>query len=121
VLGGSPRTAAFDAPWTLERIAMDRAHLLRRLGRWAEAAEAWEAIASGTGRNAIIATIELAKLREHRLADRAAAMAAVLRGFSLIERRRRIGRPEPALEADLIRRHDRLRRRIPVQARRSIA
>jgi hypothetical protein len=121
VLGGTPRTAAFDAPWTLERIAMDRAHLLRRLGRWAEAAEAWEAIASGTGRNAIIATIELAKLREHRLADRAAAMAAVLRGFSLIERRRRIGRPEPALEADLIRRHDRLRRRIPVQARRSIA
>jgi hypothetical protein len=121
VLGGTPRTAAFDAPWTLERIAMDRAHLLRRLGRWAEAAEAWEAIALGTGRNAIIATIELAKLREHRLADRAAAMAAVLRGFSLIERRRRIGRPEPALEADLIRRHDRLRRRRSVLTWRSIA
>jgi hypothetical protein len=120
-LGSTPRTAAFDAPWTLERIAMDRAHLLRRLGRWSEAAEAWEAIALGTGRNAIIATIELAKLREHRLADRAAAMAAVLRGFSLIERRRRIGRPEPALEADLIRRHDRLRRRSAVLARRSIA
>ena len=34
---------------------------------------------------------------------------AVLRGFALIERRRRIGRPEPALEADLVRRHDRLR------------
>jgi hypothetical protein len=48
-------------------------------------------------------------------------MAAVLRGFSLIERRRRIGRPEPALEADLIRRHDRLRRRVAVVARRSIA
>jgi hypothetical protein len=121
VLGGSPRAAAFDAPWTFERITMDRAHLLRRLGRWEEAAEAWEAIAMGTGRNAIIATIELAKLREHRLADRAAAMAAVLRGFSLIERRRRIGRPEPALEADLIRRHDRLRRRGAILARRSIA
>lgn len=121
VLGGTPRTAAFDAPWTLERIAMDRAHLLRRLGRWAEAAEAWEAIALGTGRNAIVATIELAKLREHRLGDRAAAIAAVLRGFLLIERRRRIGRPEPALEADLIRRHDRLRRRGAALARRSIA
>jgi hypothetical protein len=121
LLGGTPRAAAFDAPWTLERIAMDRAHVLRRLGRWADAADAWEAIAMGTGRNAIIATIELAKLREHRLADRAAAMAAVLRGFSLIERRRRIGRPEPALEADLIRRHDRLRRRAAILARRSIA
>jgi hypothetical protein len=100
---------------------MDRAHLLRRLGRWADAAEAWEAIAMGTGRNAIIATIELAKLREHRLADRAAALAAVLRGFSLIDRRRRIGRPEPALEANLIRRHDRLRRRDAILVRRSIA
>ncbi|MEX1168573.1 MAG: ribonuclease H-like domain-containing protein [Chloroflexota bacterium] len=121
VPGGAPRTAAFDAPWTTERIAMDRAHLLRRLGRWADAAEAWEAIAMGTGRNAIIATIELAKLREHRLADRTAAMGAVLRGFALIERRRRIGRPEPALEADLVRRHERLRRRGGLVARRSIA
>ena len=121
VLGGTPRIAAFDAPWTTERIAMDRAHLLRRLGRWAQAAEAWEAIAMGTGRNAIIAAIELAKLREHRLADRTAAMGAVLRGFSLIERRRRIGRPEPALEADLIRRHDRLRRRVLAIGTRSIA
>jgi hypothetical protein len=119
--GGAPRTAAFDAPWTTERIAMDRAHLLRRLGRWTEAADAWEAIAMSTGRNAIIATIELAKLYEHRLADRPAAMAAVLRGFALIERRRRIGRPEPALEADLVRRHDRLRRRGVGMARRSIA
>ncbi len=121
VLGGTPRTAAFDAPWTRERIAMDRAHLLRRLGRWADAADAWEAIAMGTGRNAIIATIELAKLREHRLADRIAAMGAILRGFALIERRRRIGRPEPALETDLIRRHARLRRHGIAIARRSIA
>ena len=100
---------------------MDRAHLLRRLGRWTEAADAWDAIAMGTGRNAIIASIELAKLQEHRLADRPAAMAAVLRGFSLIERRRRIGRPEPRFEADLVRRHDRLRRRGAGLVRRSIA
>lgn len=111
LLGGTPRTTAFDAPWTTERIAMDRAHLLRRLGRYPEAAAAWQAIASGTGRGAVIASIELAKLNEHRLGDRSAAMTAVLHGFSLVERRRRIGRPEPALEADLIRRHDRLRAR----------
>lgn len=118
---GAPRTEAFDAPWTTDRIAMDRAHLLRRLGRYADAATAWESLAAGTGRAAIVAAIELSKLREHRLGDRPAAMAAVLRGFSLVERRRRIGRPEPALEADLIRRHDRLRRRIRLAGRRSIA
>ena len=121
VLGGTPRTAAFDAPWTTERIAIDRAHLLRRLGRHQDAAEAWDAIASGTGRGAILATIELAKLQEHRLRNRRAAMGAVLRGFSMLERRRRIGRPEPSLEADLIRRHGRLQRLAASVARRSIA
>lgn len=121
ILGGSPGAAAFDAPWTTDRIAGDRAHLLRRLGRNDEAAEAWNALAAGTGRGAILASIELAKLREHRLRDRHGAMAAVLRGFALIERRRRVGRPEPGLEADLVRRHDRLRRRGAMVARRSIA
>jgi hypothetical protein len=120
-LGGAPRTAAFEAPWTTERIAIDRAHLLRRLGRHLEAAAAWEALAAGTTRNAIIATIELAKLNEHRLGDRAAALRAVLRGFSLTERRRRLGMPEPALEADLVRRHERLLRRGALATRRSIA
>jgi hypothetical protein len=121
VPGGAPRTAAFDAPWTTERIAIDRAHLLRRLGRHQEAARAWEALAAGTGRGAIVASIELAKLLEHRLVDRSAAMAAVLRGLSLVERRRRFGRPEPVLEADLARRHARLRRRVGTVARRVVA
>lgn len=119
--GGGPRTLAMETPWTTERMAVDRAHLLRRLGRSQDAAGAWEALAAGTGRTAIQATIELAKLQEHRLRDRTAALGAVLRGFSLIERRRRLGLPEPALEADLIRRHDRLRRRIAILARRSVA
>jgi hypothetical protein len=118
---GSPRTAAFDAPWTTERIAMDRAHLLRRLGRFEDAVAAWEAVTAGTSRAAIIATIELAKLQEHRLGDRAAALRAVLRGFSLADRRRRLGMPEPALEADLMRRHERLVRRRAFAARRSVA
>jgi RNase_H superfamily len=117
----SPRTAAFDAPWTTDRIAMDRAHLLRRLGRFPEAVAAWDAVAAGTSRSAIIATMELAKLYEHRLGDRGAALRAVLRGFALIERRRRVGMPEPALEADLIRRHERLLRREALLRRRSIA
>ncbi len=120
-VGGTPRTGAFDAPWTTERIAMDRAHLLRRLGRHCDAAQAWEALAVGTGTSAILATIELAKLLEHRLDDRSAALGTVLRGLSLIERRRRIGRPEPALETDLVRRHDRLRRRGVLVVGRSIA
>lgn len=121
ILGGSPRTSAFDEPWTTERMAMDRAHLLRRVGRYVEGAAAWEAIAAGTGRTAIVASIELAKLHEHRLGDPAAAMQAVLRGFRLLKRRARLGRPEPALEADLIRRHARLRRRLGGMAGRSIA
>jgi hypothetical protein len=117
---GPHRTAAFEAPWTTERIAVDRAHLLRRLGRHLEAAAAWEALAAGTGRSALVAAIELAKLQEHRLGDRSAALGAVLRGFSLADRRRRLGRPEPALEADLVRRHERLSRR-GARTRRSIA
>jgi len=121
ILGGTPRTAAFDAPWTTERIAVDRAHLLRRLGRYRDAATAWEALAAGTGRSAILAAIELAKLHEHRLRNRDTALGAVARGVSLVERRRRIGRPEPKLEADLKRRHDRLRRHGAVVARSSMA
>ncbi len=117
----SPRNAAFDTPWTTERIAMERAHLLRRLGRFGDAVAAWEAVAAGTSRSAIIATMELAKLYEHRLGDRGAAVRAVLRGFALIERRRRVGMPEPAFEADLVRRHERLLRREAMVRRRSIA
>jgi hypothetical protein len=108
---GTPRTAAFDSPWTSERIAIDRAHLLRRIGRHADAAAAWTALAAGPSRTAIQAAIELAKLNEHRLRDHAAALDAALHGLGAIERRRRLGRPEPALEADLLRRVARLRRR----------
>ena len=110
-VGGTPRTAAFDAPWTSERIAVDRAHLLRRVGRHADAADAWLALTAGLGRTAILAAIELAKLQEHRLRDRPGALDAALRGLGSIERRRKLGRPEPRLEADLVHRVARLRRR----------
>jgi hypothetical protein len=117
----SPRSAAFDAPWTTERITAERAHVLRRLGRFAEAADAWESVAAGPSRLAIVGAIELAKLHEHRLRDRSAALAATIHGLELVERRRRIGRPEPRLEADLRRRLARLKRRSVVAARRSVA
>ena len=115
----SPRTAssgwdrrqAFERLWDLARIGADRAHLLRRLGRTGEALEAWDALACGPGRTAIVAAIEAAKLREHRLADTPGALAVVERGLALADRRRVLGMPEPALEHDLRHRQRRLRRR----------
>ena len=102
---------AFDRPWDATRIGVDRAHLLRRLGRTVEALEAWESLAHGPGRTAILAAIEAAKLREHRLADVGGALATVERGLALAERRRSLGMPEPTLEHDLRHRWRRLRRR----------
>ena len=68
----------FATPWTTERIAVERAHLLRRLGRCDDAADAWAALAAGPGRTAVVAAIELAKLREHRLRDRPGALDAAV-------------------------------------------
>ncbi|MEJ7748960.1 MAG: ribonuclease H-like domain-containing protein [Candidatus Limnocylindrales bacterium] len=110
-LAGSRRPAAFDAPWTDERIAVDRAQLLRRLGRLPEAVEAWLALGAGRGRIAVLAWVEVAKLREHRLGDLSGAIEATQRGMATAERRRRLGRPEPALEIDLARRLGRLQAR----------
>jgi hypothetical protein len=118
---GPPGRAAFHLSWSPDRITIDRAHLLRRLGRHGEAAEAWESIAVGTGRTAILAVIELAKLQEHRLRDRPAAIRTVLRGLAMVERRRQLGRPEPLLEADLRRRLHRLRHATNRAVRRSVA
>ncbi len=112
------RRQAFERRWDESRIAVDRAHLLRRLGRMAEALEAWDALACGPGRVAIVAAVEGAKLREHRLGNPAAALASSLRGLELAERRRRLGRPEPDLEADLRRRLRRLRLRLDRRAAR---
>jgi len=105
------RREAFDRPWDEIRIAVERARLLRRSGRSDEAIEAWEALACGPGRTAIVAAVEVAKLREHVKRDTTAALSATERGLSLAERRRRLGRPEPDLEHDLRHRLRRLRRR----------
>lgn len=103
---------SFGRPWDEERIAVDRAHLLRRLGRVDDALAAWDALACGPGRTALLAAIEAAKLREHRIGDPAAALATVERGLVLADRRRARGLPEPALEADLRHRWRRLRGRL---------
>ncbi len=110
------RTAQLDVPWTSERIAIDRAHLLRRIGRYPDAAEAWSALAAGPGPTAIVAAIELAKLHEHRLRDPVAALAVTQAAMAKVERRRAFGRPDPRTEADLQRRAARLRRRVAIGA-----
>jgi hypothetical protein len=116
-----PGSAPVGVAWTTERIAVDRAHLLRRLERYEAAVEAWTALAAGPGRTAIVAAVELAKIHEHRRHDRPAALAAATRGLGAIDRRRRLGRPEPALEADLLRRVARLRQRVVPTGNRSTA
>jgi hypothetical protein len=100
-----------DAPWTEERILIDRARILRRLGRFGESAATWEALAVGTGPIAAHAWVEVSKLREHRLADLPGALAAGLQAHAVIERRRRLALVDPALERGLARRLERLVRR----------
>lgn len=106
------RSARFAARWDRQRVALDRAHLLRRSRRYVESAEAWQGLAAGPGRTAIVAWIELAKLREHRLRDPHGALEATDRGLEAAQRRRRLGQLEPRLEADLRGRRERLARRL---------
>jgi hypothetical protein len=126
--GGRPaRTAAaveppplrLDSPWTEERIVIERARVLRRLGRYAEAAVAWEGLAAGIGPFAPLAWVEVAKLREHRLADVEGALVAVDRAASVVARRRALGRPDPRIERQLAHRRGRLIGRLTATARRA--
>ncbi len=114
-LGPDPgASTSWDAgtPWTDERIAAERARALRRLGRWPEAAEAWQSAAGAGGALGAIAWIEVAKLREHRLTDPRGALAATRAAWRILERSRALGRPYPRIEADLVRRAARLSARI---------
>jgi RNase_H superfamily len=106
------RAGRFADPWTAERIGVERARVLRRLGRYDDAAAAWIAIADRGGTRAILAWIEVAKLREHRLSDPAGAFEAVRAGWRHAERSRRLGRPVVRAEADLVLRGRRLRERL---------
>jgi uncharacterized protein YprB with RNaseH-like and TPR domain len=119
-IGGRPRrtswasvaTGRLDSPWTEERIAIERGRLLRRLGRFEEAVGSWLDLATGPGSIAVQAWIEVAKLREHRLADLLGALDATRRAASLAERRRRMGLGDPLVERALATRLGRLGRRM---------
>jgi RNase_H superfamily len=117
-LGGRPetwtprRSSPDVSSWSFSRIATERARLLRFLGRYAEAVDAWRVVAANGGRSAIVAWIEIAKLREHRLADLSGALEATARARALAERDRHLGRPDPALDRAIAGRADRIRRRL---------
>ena len=107
--------------WTEQRLLVERAHLLRRLDRPAEAAESWIAAAAGPGRLGALAWVEVAKLRERRLGDVAGALAAAERARAAAERRRGLGLPEPRLELAIAARLARLRSRVARGPRASAA
>ena len=97
-----------DAPWTETRMLVERARLLRRLGRFREAEQAWTSIAASRGTVGALAWVEVAKLREHRLGDLAGAMEAAAAAMRLAERQAWLGRPLARLEMSLAHRLARL-------------
>lgn len=107
-----PQGDRLGDPWTVDRIARERGHMLRRLGRFDDAVEAFIALAASGGRVGVAACIEAAKLREHRLGDVRGAFEAVRAGWRHAERSRAVGRPLPRYEQDLVRRGQRLRQRL---------
>lgn len=105
-------SARRDAPWTETRMLADRARLLRRLGRYGDSEAAWLALAAGRGTIGTLAWIEVAKLREHRLADLAGAVEAATAALRLAERQAWLGRPLVRVETALARRLARLGARV---------
>jgi RNase_H superfamily len=98
-------------PARLELI-VERARLLRRLGRHREALEAWQDVAHAGGPNAAVAWIEVAKCLEHREHDPAGALSACASADHLAQRSRFLGQPLRTIEADLGRRRLRLSRQV---------
>ena len=97
-----------DAPWTETRMLAERARLLRRLGRFAEAEIAWASLAATRGTIGALAWVEVAKLREHRLGDPLGAIEAATAALRLAERQAWLGRPLARLESSLAHRLARL-------------
>jgi uncharacterized protein YprB with RNaseH-like and TPR domain len=106
-----PAGAAFGSEWTAARLLVERARLLRRLGRVDEALAAWEGVAAEGDQHGAHAWIEIAKLHEHVRRDLAGALDAALRARAILERGRTLGRPAPRLEREIGHRIGRLRRR----------
>jgi tetratricopeptide (TPR) repeat protein len=101
-----------DAPWTETRMLVERAQLLRRLGRFRDAEAAWIALAASRGTVGTLAWVEVAKLREHRLGDLPGALDAATAALRLAERQAWLGRPLVLLEVALGRRLARLGARV---------
>jgi hypothetical protein len=97
-----------DAPWTETRMLAERARLLRRVGRFAEAEVAWTALAATRGTVGALAWEEVAKLREHRLRDVPGAIEAATAALRLAERQAWLGKPLARLESSLAHRLARL-------------
>jgi uncharacterized protein YprB with RNaseH-like and TPR domain len=93
------------------RLSAERARLLRRMGRRGEAHAAWLEIAMRGGPGAALAWLHVARHREHRERDVAGALAACQEAAVVAERARLWDRPMLAIEADLMRRMARLRRK----------
>lgn len=108
-----------DSGWTALRLIADRARLLRRLGRYADAEAAWIDVADAGGTLGALAWVEIAKLREHRSGDLDAALAATHAALRHVERSRLGGPVAGRLERELARRATRLRSRIGRRAARS--
>jgi uncharacterized protein len=98
-----------------EALLVQRARVLRRLGRHDEALATWRDLGLGGGPWAGVAWIEVAKILEHRRRDPIGALEACGRADRIAERARFLGRRLPVLEADLGRRRRRLTRRIARQ------
>ena len=102
------------APWhqrdLQDRVSVDRARMLARLGRADDAASAWEAVALDGGPLSALAWIQVAKGREHRARDPRAALQAARRAELLAARSRFRGERDRVVERDLPRRLSRLRR-----------
>ncbi|MEP7360190.1 MAG: ribonuclease H-like domain-containing protein [Chloroflexota bacterium] len=93
------------------RLDAERARLLGRLGRRADAHFAWLEIAARGGPGAALAWLHVARHREHRERDVVGALAACHEAAAVAERARLWDRPMAAIEADLERRMARLRRK----------
>jgi len=107
-----PTGSAFGSGWSEARLLVERARLLRRIGRIDEALAAWGAVAAAGDPTGAAALIEIAKLREHVQRDYQGALEAALRGRVVLDRCRAIGRAAPHLERDVSHRIGRLRRRV---------
>ena len=106
--------------WTDERLAAERARMLRRLGRWAESAEAWQtAAAAGGGARGRSPGSRSRSCASTASAIPSGALAATRAAWRLLERTRVTGRPHPRLEADLDRRGRRLTARLRRRATRA--